>query len=150
MSSENPPPRSFPPRRVSRWSPSGSSPSPGRNPSRLTFRLIGIPALAVAGVLFYRGLHDRFTLPECDSSRAKATLADVLKQLKSEPLAYEPIKTISTSKDRVACNAALPLSDSSTLNIDYSFFWEGTTADMKYSISRKPAENSVVEPPKSQ
>ena len=61
--------------------------------------------LAVAGVLIYRGLHDRFVLPECDSGRAKDTLADILKQLKYQPLRYEPIKTISSSKDEVVCNA---------------------------------------------
>ena len=108
------------------------------------FRLIGIPALAVAGVLLYRGLHDRFVLPDCDSTRAKNTLADLLKQLKSEPLRYEPIKTISTGEDRVVCNAVLPLSDGSNLVIDYSFFWQGSTAEMKYSIARKPAQSSAL------
>jgi hypothetical protein len=101
------------------------------------FRLIGIPALAVAGVLLYRGLHDRFVLPECDSSRAKDTLSDVLKQLEVGPLRDEPIKTISSSKDQVVCNVVLPLSDGGTLNIDYSFFWQGATTQMKYSISRR-------------
>ena len=79
------------------------------------FRLIGIPALAVAGVLIYRGVEDHFTLPACDSGRAKATLADVLKQLKSEPQRYEPIKTVSASKNQVVCNAILPLADGSNI-----------------------------------
>jgi hypothetical protein len=85
------------------------------------FRLIAIPALAFAGVLIYRGVQDRFTLPECDSSRAKQTLSDVLGQLKVEPLRDEPIKTISSSKELVVCNVVLPLSDGGTLNINYSF-----------------------------
>jgi hypothetical protein len=119
-------------------------------PNRWMFRVIGIPALAVAGVLIYRGLHDRFVLPECDSARAKNTLADVLKQLKSEPLRYEPIKTISSGKDQVVCNAVLPLADGGNLYIDYSFFWQGDTADMRYSISRKPAQSSTLAPPPSQ
>jgi hypothetical protein len=110
--------------------------------NRLLFRLIGIPAVAVAGVLLYRGLQERFVLPECDSSRAKQTLADVLKQLKVEPLLDEPIKTISSSKDQVVCNVVLPLSDGGHLNIDYTFFWQGNTADMRYSISRKPPQSS--------
>jgi hypothetical protein len=118
-----------------------------RTPYRLSFRLIGIPALAVAGVLLYRGLHDRFVLPECDSSRAKQTLSGVLNQLKVEPLRDEPIKTISSSKDQVVCNVVLPLSDGGTLNIDYTFFWQGSTADMRYSISRKPARNTAIDPP---
>jgi hypothetical protein len=110
--------------------------------NRLLFRLIGIPAVAVAGVLLYRGLQERFVLPECDSSRAKQTLADVLKQLKVEPRLDEPIKTISSSKDQVVCNVVLPLLDGGHLNIDYTFFWQGNTADMRYSISRKPPQSS--------
>lgn len=109
----------------------------------MVFRLIGIPALAFAGVLIYRGVQDRLTLPDCDSSRAKRTLTDVLEQLKVEPLRDEPIKAISSSKEKVACNVVLPLSDGGTLNIDYSFFWQGSTVDMKYSISRKPAQSSA-------
>ena len=130
------------PIRARRWSAPGSSPSRFR---RLAFRLIGIPVLAVAGVLIYRGLHDRFVLPECDSGRAKDTLADILKQLKYQPLRYEPIKTISSSKDKVVCNALLPLADGANLNIDYSFFWQGNNAEMKYSISRRPAQRSGID-----
>ena len=123
-------------------SPSSSSPV---RPYRLALRLIGIPVLAVAGVLIYRGLHDRFVLPECDSGRAKDTLADILKQLKYQPLRYEPIKTISSSKDEVVCNTVLPLADGANLNIDYSFFWQGNNAEMKYSISRRPAQRSGID-----
>ncbi len=106
-------------------------------PYRLTFRLIGIPVLAVAAVLIYRGVRDRFVLPECDSERAKQTLAEVLKQLKLEPLRYEALKTVSMSKDEVVCNAVLPLADGGNVNVDYSFFWQGNKANMKYSISRE-------------
>ena len=109
-------------------------------------RLIGIPVLAIAGVLIYRGVHDRFVLPECDSSRAKQTLSGVLKQLEVAPLRDEAIKTVSSGKDRVVCNVVLPLSDGGHLNIDYDFFWQGDTAQMKYSISRQPAQNSSRQP----
>ncbi len=95
-------------------------------------------------MLIYRGVQDRFTLPECDSSRAKQTLSNVLDQLKVEPLRDEPIRTISSSKQQVVCGVVLPLSDGGTLNIDYTFFWQGSTVDMRYSISRKPA---AKEPP---
>jgi hypothetical protein len=130
------------PIRARRGSPSSSSPV---RPYRLALRLIGIPVLAVAGVLIYRGLHDRLVLPECDSGRAKDTLADILKQLKYQPLRYEPIKTISSSKDEVVCNTVLPLADGANLNIDYSFFWQGNNAEMKYSISRRPAQRSGID-----
>ena len=139
MAADDPSPNSRPPLRSRRRSGPGL---PANNSNRMLFRLIGLPALAVAGVLIYRGMQERFTLPECDSSRAKSTLADVLKQLKVEPLRDEPIKTISSSKQQVVCNVALPLSDGGTLNIDYTFFWQGHTADMRYSISRKPAQKS--------
>ena len=115
MAKENSSPKRPGPARFTRWP--AATPSSGR-PNRLLFRLIAIPALAVAGVLIYRGLHDRFVLPECDSSRAKDTLAGVLKELKIEPVRYEPIKTVSTSKDQIVCNALLPLKDGAALNID--------------------------------
>jgi len=113
-------------------------------------RLIAIPVLAVAGVLIYRGLQDRFVLPECDSSRAKDTLAGVLKGVEAESPRFEPIKTISTSNKEVVCNAVLPLADGASLNIDYRFFWQGSAAQMKYSISRKEPKTSAVGVPRSE
>jgi hypothetical protein len=144
MAADDPSPNPRPPLRSRRWSAPPSPPS--NNSNRRLFRLIGIPALAFAGVLIYRGVQERFTLPACDSSRAKSTLADVLKQLKVEPLRDETIKTVSTSKQQVVCNVELPLSDGGTLNIDYTFFWQGNTADMRYSISRRPAQNTTKPP----
>ena len=124
------------PIRARRWSAPSPSPSPVR-PYRFALRLIGIPALAVAGVLIYSGLRDHFVLPECNSERAKHTLSDVLKELKLEPTRYQPIKTVSSSKEQVVCSAVLPLPDGSNVAVDYSFYWEGNKANMKYSISRK-------------
>ena len=100
-------------------------------------RLIVIPAAAVAGVFIYSGLRDYFVLPECDSARAKHTLADVLKTLKLEPVRYEPIKTVSSDKDQIVCSAVLPLPDGANVTVDYTFYWEGNKANMKYSIARK-------------
>jgi hypothetical protein len=106
-----------------------------------------IPVLAFAGVFIYRGVRDRVVLPECDSSRAKNTLADVLKQLKLEPSSYEPIKTVSSTKENVVCSAVLPLPDGANVTIDYTFYWQGDNADMKYSIARKAPEGPPVTPP---
>jgi hypothetical protein len=103
----------------------------------LAVRLLGIPVVAVAGVFIYSGLRDHFVLPECDSDRAKHTLGDVLKQLKLEPTKYEPIKTVSSGKDQVVCNAELPLPDGGAVTVDYTFYWDGGKANMKYSVSRK-------------
>jgi hypothetical protein len=124
------------PIRARRWSGTASPPVRPR-PYRMAMRLIGIPAVAVAGVLIYRGVRDRLVLPECDSERAKHSLADVLKQLQLEPTQYEPIKTVSSSKDQVVCNAVLPLPGGGSVVADYTFYWQGSSADMKYSISRK-------------
>ena len=101
-------------------------------------------------MLIYRGLQERFVLPECDSSRAKDTLTGVLKGLNSAPLRYEPIKTISRNDKEVVCNAALPLPDGATLNVDYRFFWQGSSAQMKYSISRNEPKASGGSVPRSE
>jgi hypothetical protein len=104
--------------------------------SRLTARLILIPLIAVVVGLLYYGLHDRFFLPECDSDRAKRTLGDILKQLRLEPARYE-ITTVSSSKTQVVCNAVLPLLDGGKVVIDYSFYWQGSQANIRYSVTRK-------------
>jgi hypothetical protein len=72
----------------------------------------------------------------------------VFKQLQIAPLRFEPIKTISASKAEVVCNALLPLADGASVNIDYRFFWQGSAANMRYSISRQEPKSSASEPPK--
>jgi hypothetical protein len=103
----------------------------------LAARLIVIPLIGIIAGLFYYGLHDRFFLPECDSERAKRTLADVLKQLKLEPSRYAPITTVSSSKTQIMCKATLPLPDGGNVVIDYSFYWQGSQANIRYSVTRK-------------
>lgn len=127
--------RPKPPVRAKRWRAASSSPG---TTYRFGLRLIGIPVAAVAFMLLYTAIRDRFVLPECDSSRARQTLASVFGQLDEKPERYEPVTTVSSSKTEVVCKAALPLADGFTLLVDYSFFWEGSKANMKYSISRKP------------
>jgi hypothetical protein len=117
--------------------PSRATGSPPNRPYRLALRLIGIPIVAVVGVFIYSGLRDRLVLPECDSARARQTLSEVLKQLNIEPLRYEPIKTVSTTKQDVVCNAILPLPGGANVAVDFTFYWQGDKANMKYSISRK-------------
>jgi hypothetical protein len=124
------------PVRARRWSGSTSTQArPRPRPYRLAIRLVGIPAAAIAGVLLYQGLRSHFFLPECDSSGAKHTLANVLQQYKLEPTRYEPIKTVSSSKDEIVCNAVLPLPDGGDVAVDYKFYWDGSTAAMKYSVT---------------
>ena len=143
MTAPNSPPN--PPRASRRRA---ASSSPGR-PNRLAFRLIGIPALAVAGVLIYRGVRDRFVLPDCDSARAKQTLEQIFKQLRYQPLHFKPITTVSKTKDEVVCHALLPLADGANLEVDYSLFWQGGKANMRYSIARREPQHSGLTPPRA-
>jgi hypothetical protein len=138
-----------PPLRARRWTPppSAAGRSSPRKSYRLVFRLLGIPILAVAGVFIYSGIRDRLVLPECDSDRARKSLADVLKQLDFEPTRYAPIKTVSATKDQVVCSAVLPLPDGSSIAADFTFYWQGDKANMKYSVARKATDDSSIAPP---
>jgi hypothetical protein len=134
MADDNPPPL-----RARRWTPPpsiGRSSSP-RKSYRFVLRLLGIPILAVAGVFIYSGIRDRIVLPQCDSDRAKKSLAEVLQQFKYEPTTYASIKTISATKDQVVCSAVLPLPDGSSVAADFTFYWQGDKADMKFSVARR-------------
>ena len=134
MADDNPPPL-----RARRWTPPpsiGRSSSP-RKSYRFVLRLLGIPILAVAGVFIYSGIRDRLVLPECASDRAKKSLAEVLKELNYAPTKYEPITTVSATKDQVVCNAVLALPDGSSVAADFTFYWQGDKANMKYSVARK-------------
>jgi hypothetical protein len=144
MTSQNPPPKPPAPRYSRRWSTPRSSPN---SPYRLVFRLIGIPIIAVAAVILYRGLRGHLVLPDCDSDTAKQTLAQVLKELKLEPVRYAPIKTISSSNDEVVCNAVMPLPGGGNVVADYTFYWQGNKADMRYSIHRQAAQSSSLREP---
>jgi hypothetical protein len=104
--------------------------------ARLLVRILGVAVVVVAAALLYSGLRDRFMLPQCDSDRAKRTLADVLKELRLEPVRYEPITTVSSSKTEVICKAVLPLAAGGNVSIDYRFRWQGSQANMSYSVSQ--------------
>jgi hypothetical protein len=147
MSDESPdqPSMSSGPIRARPWKRPPSEPARPR-PYRFALRLIGIPAVAVAGVFLYQGLRAHFFLPECDSETAKHTLADVLKQYRFEPTRYEPIKTVSSSKDEIVCNAVLPLANGSNVAVDFTFYWQGSTASMKYSVTPPKSPATPVPP----
>ena len=134
MADDNPPPL-----RARRWKPPPGIDrrSPPRKSYRFVLGLLGIPIVAVIGVFIYSGIRDRLVLPECDSDRARKSLAEVLKELKYEPTKYEAIKTVSASKDQVVCSAVLPLPDGSSVAADFTFYWQGDKANMKYSVARR-------------
>ena len=134
MATDKPPPKSASPARFTRLP---TSPSSSRPPYRFALRILVIPVIAVAGVFIYSGIRARLVLPECDSDRAKKSLAEVLQQFKYEPTTYAPIKTVSTTKDQVVCSAVLPLPDGSSVAADFTFYWQGDKANMKYSVARR-------------
>ena len=134
MADDNPPPL-----RARRWKPPPGIDrrSPPRKSYRFVLRLLGIPIVAVIGVFIYSGIRNRIVLPECDSDRARKSLAEVLQQFKYEPTTYAPIKTVAATKDQVVCSAVLPLPDGSSVAADFTFYWQGDKANMKYSVARK-------------
>jgi hypothetical protein len=125
---------------------SGKASAP-RKSYRFILRLIGIPIVGLVGVFIYSGLRDRLYLPECDSARARTSLAEVLRPLKLEPTTYAPIKTVSSTKNDVVCSAVLPLPGGGYVATDFTFYWQGDAANMKYSVARKAADDSSVTPP---
>ncbi|HMG80234.1 MAG TPA: hypothetical protein VK591_16240 [Xanthobacteraceae bacterium] len=124
-----------------------ASPSSSRPPYRFALRILVIPVVAVVGVFIYSGIRDRLVLPECDSERAKKSLAEVLQQFKYEPTTYAPVKTVSATKDQVVCSAVLALPDGGYVAADFTFYWEGDKANMKYSVARKATDDSPITPP---
>jgi hypothetical protein len=141
MADDDPSARPPAPLRARRWTRDGTPSRRRSTPYRLAFRLIGIPVIAVAGVILYRGLSGYFVLPACDSDSAQKTLSQVLKELKLEPVRYSPITTVSSSNDKVVCNAVLPLPDGGSVVADYTFYWQGAKASMRYSIRRQAAKS---------
>jgi hypothetical protein len=144
MAADKPSPR---PKSSARFTRLPTSPSSSRPPYRFALRILVIPVVAVVGVFIYSGIRDRLVLPECDSDRARKSLAEVLKELKYEPTKYEAIKTVSATKDQVVCSAVLPLPDGSSVTADFTFYWQGDKANMKYSVARKAANDSSITPP---
>jgi len=106
----------------------------------------GLRIVAVIGVFIYSGIRDRLVLPDCDSDRAKKSLADVLQQFKYEPTTFAPIKTVSATKDQVMCSAVLPLPDGGYVAADFTFYWQGDAVQMRYSVSRQSAGGAPVTP----
>jgi hypothetical protein len=138
-----------PPLRARRWTPppAAAGRSAPYKSYRFIFRLLGIPILAICGVLLYTGIRDHLVLPDCDSNRAKNSLAEVLAQMKLEPTTYVPIKTVSSTKTDVVCSAVLPLPGGGYVAADFTFYWQGDKAQMKYSVARKATDDSAVAPP---
>ena len=144
MAADKPSPN---PKSRARFTRLPTSPSSSKPPYRFALRILVIPVIAVVGVFIYSGIRARLVLPECDSDRAKKSLAEVLQQFKYEPTTYAPIRTVSATKDQVVCSAVLPLPDGGYVAADFTFYWEGDKANMKYSVARKATDDSSITPP---
>jgi hypothetical protein len=138
------------------FSASGSTPPPLRTRTkatppasgrrRLILRLLAFPAVAVAVyvVFKYGGLRDYLELPQCDSDHAKEWLGQALQPFNFGAPHYESVKTISSSKQEVVCDATLAFPNGSNITVDYSFYWHGSKVNMKYSV---PLTGSGSPPP---
>jgi hypothetical protein len=105
---------------------------------RIAMGIFGIIALVLGANQVYTAVRSNYVLPDCDSQRAKDTLSGIFKEHKFEPTRYESVKTVSSGKDEVVCNAVMPLPDGANLIADYTFFWdENKSAKIKYSMHRK-------------
>jgi hypothetical protein len=120
--------------------------NPANRRRRLIFRLIALPVLAGAAFLLFNGLRDYVELPQCDSNHAKEWLNQALAPFKFNTTGYESIKTISSSKQEVVCNAVLALPNGSSITVDYTFYWSGSKVNMRYSV---PLTGSGNPPPPS-
>ena len=92
----------------------------------------------------YGGLRDYLELPQCDSDHAKEWLSQALQPFNFGTPHYESIKTISSSKQEVVCNAAVAFPNGSSIAVDYSFYWSGNKVNMRYSV---PLTGSGTPPP---
>lgn len=96
---------------------------PGR--STLSRRVqIGVATaiMLVFGIILISRLITWNDLPGCDSTRAKDTLSSIFKERNVNASRYDEIKTLTTGKDEITCNATLTLRDDSKLMIDYKLY----------------------------
>jgi hypothetical protein len=124
---------------------SGGTPASRRR--RLIFRLLALPILAGAAYLLFNGLRDYLELPQCDSDHAKEWLDQALQPFNFGTPHYESIKTISSTKQEVVCNAVLALPKGTQIAIDYSFYWSGNKVNMKYSVPLTGSGSAPRVPP---
>jgi hypothetical protein len=118
-----------------------SAPTPAAKPrsklSRIVWGIVGLAAIALGASQLYSALKGMYVLPDCDSKSAKDTMAGIYKEHNFEPGDYTSIKTVSSSKDEIVCNAVLPLPDGVNLIAEYTFYWENNSPKVKYSMHRK-------------
>jgi hypothetical protein len=121
--------------------------TPANRRRRLIVRLLALPFLAAAAFVLFNGVRDYLELPQCDSDHAKEWLGQALQPFNFGPPHYESVKTISSSKQEVVCNAVLALPNGSNIAVDYSFYWSGSKVNMKYSVPLTGSGSPPSAPP---
>jgi hypothetical protein len=115
--------------------------APGKPPLQrrlmiwLAYGIFGVLAvvvvLAVAGNVMEIG-----NLPGCDSQRSRDTMSNVFKEQNISLTKYNEIKTVTSSKDEVVCQASLAVTGGGTLIADYTFYWEDSKPKVRYKLTR--------------
>ncbi len=120
-----------------------ASPSEPTAPAKLARKWSKFQRVVIVGAFGFAALlwiatqfFNAATLPGCDSKRARDTLSDVFQANKISTSRYNEIKTLAENKDEVRCNASLALGEGGNLNVDYRFYWEGSSAKIEYSLKR--------------
>jgi hypothetical protein len=118
--------------------PAETPPITARSPAvRRIPILVAIALLVIAALIAAANYITRNDLPKCDSRNAKDSLSDIFQAKNIDAKRYNEIKTVSTTKEEVLCNATLTLQDDSVLEIDYRFFFEGGTKKVQITAARE-------------
>ena len=92
---------------------------------KLISAIVVIAVLALKYITAYTTSGD---LPACDSQGAKDGLSNIFKQAKIDFSRYISIKTLTSTKEEITCNAVLAKSAGGTADIDYRLFFEEKVA----------------------
>jgi hypothetical protein len=105
---------SLPKRALSGW----------QNKLRLVLSIFTVAAFVLIGLAKIITWGD---LPGCDSDGVKSGLSDIFKQANLEFSRYIQIKTMTTTKEEITCNATLAKSAGGTGDFDYRVFFDDKT-----------------------
>jgi hypothetical protein len=100
---------------------------------------VGIFMLAVFALIGVAKIVTWGDLPGCDSDGAKSGLSDIFKTAKLEFSRYIEIKTLTTTKEEITCNATLEKTAGGNAEFDYRIFFDGK--DPKVQVTR--AEDKI-------
>jgi len=112
------------------------APAPTPKWQRWVYGIVGV-VLALSAFGKIASFFDT-SLPACDSKRAKDTLSNVFQEKGLKPTSYSEVKTLSSTKDLVECQATLPVNDKEMLTVKYKFISVDSKSQIQYSITSGP------------